>query len=371
MTKIRYVQRLRRADGHVDLYFRKGQHRYPLVSEDGTDALRAEVEACLARVSQLEKAATPKAGTVGGLLRQYERSADFRALAIRTQKSYARLIDELVEDLGALHLKEITSSAISELRDAWSERGYRAANLRLQVLKNALLPAIEDERIATDPFVRIRKVKRPHDLGEAHPFWEDAEVEAAIALALQREMPGLARAIALARYAGFRRQTVCAIPLNARAIGYDDGGQPHKRLSCVTEKGKVLADKLEDHRLTAILDGTPSRAMTIAYNDRNQPWKDRSLNQAIDRLLEALAKEGKARSNLTIHGLRHARGVELALAGASDAEIMSQLDHATDRAAKIYRRQADRRRMADAAQQRVDNVVALRDRHLAARSISK
>ena len=56
---------------------------------------------------------------------------------------------------------------------------------------------------------------------------------------------------------------------------------------------------------------------------------------------------------------------ELAMAGASDAEIMSQLEHATDRAAKIYRRQADRRRMADAGQDRIDNVVSIREQRKA------
>lgn len=64
---------------------------------------------------------------------------------------------------------------------------------------------------------------------------------------------------------------------------------------------------------------------------------------------------------MDIHGLHHARGVEIAMAGGSYAEIMSQLEHATDRAAKIYRRQADRRRMADGAQDRVDTVVNLRE----------
>ncbi len=48
------------------------------------------------------------------------------------------------------------------------------------------------------------------------------------------------------------------------------------------------------------------------------------------------------------------------MAGASDAQIMSQLEHATDRAAKIYRRQADRRKMADAGQDKIDNVVKLK-----------
>ena len=72
--------------------------------------------------------------------------------------------------------------------------------------------------------------------------------------------------------------------------------------------------------------------------------------------------DGVVACPLTIHGLRHARGVELAIAGASDAEIMAQLEHATDRAAKIYRRQAERRRLADAGQDRLDNVIELRER---------
>jgi integrase len=115
---------------------------------------------------------------------------------------------------------------------------------------------------------------------------------------------------------------------------------------------------------------TPNRALTIAYNADGHPWKERQLNQALDRLLTTLAKAGNVRSAtddkgdvycpLTIHGLRHARGVEIAYAGGSDAEIMAQLEHSTDRQAKVYRRQADRRRLADAGQQRVDNVVKLK-----------
>ncbi|PZR94891.1 MAG: hypothetical protein DI537_06270 [Stutzerimonas stutzeri] len=60
------------------------------------------------------------------------------------------------------------------------------------------------------------------------------------------------------------------------------------------------------------------------------------------------------RLGLSLHGLRHARGVELAESGASDAEIMAQLEHATDHTAHIYRRQAQRRELARSAQQRVD-----------------
>jgi hypothetical protein len=54
--------------------------------------------------------------------------------------------------------------------------------------------------------------------------------------------------------------------------------------------------------------------------------------------------------------------VELAQAGASDAELMWQIDHAMDRAAKIYRRQAERREFADSVQAKVDQVIDIRAR---------
>ena len=127
------------------------------------------------------------------------------------------------------------------------------------------------------------------------------------------------------------------------------------------EKRKVLCDKREDPRLTALIESTPNRALTIAYNQDGNPWKERQLNQALDRMLVDLAKRKLARPQLTLHGLRHARGEELAATGASDAEIMAQLEQSTEHSARIYRRRAARRRLADAAQDRIDgsNVVPL------------
>jgi hypothetical protein len=80
---------------------------------------------------------------------------------------------------------------------------------------------------------------------------------------------GLARAIALARWGGFRRGTVCKVPLNARTTSHDDDGGTHQRLFWITAKRKVLCDKREDPRLTALLATTPNKALTIAYNARD------------------------------------------------------------------------------------------------------
>jgi hypothetical protein len=379
VEEVRYVQRVRKG-GLTHLYFRKGDYREgPLTSADGSEELKAEVAAILKRMDAVAVAQKPKAGTVGGMLRAYTGhdgkpgSAEFLGNARSTQAEYKRLGDEMFEDCGDHPLADVTQAWLREMRDAWALRGHRAANQRLQVLKNALAPAIDDEadhRIAGDPFAKLKNVKRPASAGEAHPSWTDDEVEAAIGFAIARGKPGLARAIALGRWAGFRRGTICAVPLHARISAFDAEGGKESRLLWTTEKRQVLCDKREDPRLTDLLGRTPSKALTIAYNAKGDPWKPRQLNQAVDRLMAALAKAGNVRAAaddegeiycpLDLHGLRHARGLELALAGASDAEIMGQLEHASPRAAQIYRRQAQRKALADQGQDRIDNVVKLK-----------
>lgn len=174
---------------------------------------------------------------------------------------------------------------------------------------------------------------RPHDAGEAHEAWEDAEVVAAIAWAIDRDQPGLARAIALARWGGFRRGTICALPVASRVTGYDDDGAPHPRIYWMTSKRRVLADKREDARLTALMSSTPNRSTLLAFNADSGAWKERQLSQAVERMVASLAKAGTCRPGLTLHGLRHARGVELALAAAlgvpdDDEELEEALDAA-------------------------------------------
>ncbi len=381
-----HVQRIKRANGRVDLYFRKGGWREgPLKSADGTPELKAEVDAILAKLKLAgEAAAKPKANTVGGTLTLYNRSPEFLCLAASTKYQLQYLIDELIEDCGSTLLNKVDRAWVLEMRAVWAGRGHRAANNRLQVLKNALAPIIDDERdnrIDGDPFNKVKKVPRPHDQGEAHPIWTPAEVKAAIDGAIEREHPGLARAIALARYGGFRLGTVCAVPRHARLIAPNRQGVPERRLYWITEKRKVLCDKREDSRLTEILDRTPNRALTIAYNGNGDKWKERQLDQAFNRLMTALAKKGLVRSAvkangktycpLTMHGLRHTRGVELAKAGASDSVIMAQLEHATSRAAAEYRRQAERSELADLGQDMVDNVVEMEAARATAKTASE
>lgn len=361
MDKVKYVQRIRRPNGAVDLYFRKGDHREgPLRSLDGSPELKAEVDAILARLAKAQAAQTPRAGTVGGAIQRYRKSADFIRLAQSTQKEYERLLNEIAADVGEVRLTEVDIAWITDLRDLWAPRGHKATNDRVQVLKNALAPAVKDQRIKPNPFVGLERLAPRHGADEANPAWTDAEVDAFIAHAISSKQPGLARAAALARWGGFRRGTVCRLPAYARLEVENDEGRIERRLYWITEKRNVTCDKREDARLTALLASTPSASPYVAYNKRGEQWKERALNHAFDRVIEALSAKGKIRPQLTIHGLRHSRGIELAHAGSSDAEIMAQLEHKSERAARIYRSQASRRLTADSGQDRIDEKIRLR-----------
>ena len=169
MDKVRYVQRIRRPNGAVDLYFRKGDHREgPLRSLDGSPELRAEVDAILARLARAQAAQTPRAGTVGGAIQRYRKSADFIRLAQSTQKEYERLLTEIEADVGDVGLAEVDKGWIRDLRDLWAPRGHKATNDRVQVLKNALMSAVEDGRIKANPFLGLKKLAPPHDLSLIH-----------------------------------------------------------------------------------------------------------------------------------------------------------------------------------------------------------
>ncbi|MDX2235301.1 MAG: hypothetical protein NW200_12455 [Hyphomonadaceae bacterium] len=344
--------------GREHVYFRRGKG--PKVRLDapwGTQALADEAATAAAR---LKARPAPQAGTLTALVAAYRDSADFLALAPKTQKDYGPWLARFDVTFADLLIEDVDAGYILDLRDAWARRGHRAANIALQVLKNVLKPAMARRQLPGDLFAGIGKVKRPKALGEGNPRWLDEEVEAVIAWAIGRDRPGLARAVALGRWGGFRKQTICALPERARVWRQGAKGA-ERRIYWLTEKRIVRCDRREDPRLTALLERTAATGkvapLTVAFNSHGTAWTPRALSHALEDALTALAKSGTVRATLTMHGLRHARGVELALAGASDAEIMSQLDQASAAAAKEYRRQADRIRMADNAQDRVDAEV--------------
>lgn len=312
-------------------------------------------------------AATDASRTVGSALSDYLAGARLRSNAASVRAEYQRVADHLSAEIGAVRLDTLTRSWIRAQRDAWAALGHRAATIRLQVLKNALEPLMLDGELPAALFTGQQRVNRPHGRPEQNVAWRDEEVAVVLEHCLKRRQQGLARAVALARYAGLRRQTICAITESARMRRRSPNGAEERWLYFVSEKGEVKVEAPEDPRLTHFLDErAPSLGVgrSIAYSRRETAWAPRQLNQALDRIIEKLSVDGSVRPTLTLHGLRHARGVELAEQGASDAGLMAQLGHTDVQASRVYRRQALRATLAAQAQGLVNAMLQREARSL-------
>jgi integrase len=342
---MRHVNKVRGRDGVVRLYLRKaGLPTLPLKSplpapgEEAGSALEREVAALVA-------SAPPPAApsTLRSALRDYElRSADFAALAESTMYEYRLILKELEADFGALGVATFTPAYLLQLRNTWAPRGHRAANVRLQVLKNALWPAIVAGKLGDgDPFTLIPQVKRPREAPEPHPVWPDDVLLAVMEAALQSGRVGLARGVAIGRYVGARRDDIVRLTRAARRGG---------RIRFLSGKKRVQVDMAEPAALTTILDGTASCGMLLAYNLSGLAYTADGFALELRKLVRALHKAGKIDSpDYDVHGLRHTFGVALAMGGCTDAEGAAKMGHGSPHSFATYRRQADRIRLADAA----------------------
>ncbi len=369
---MRHVKRYRDRLGNERLYFRKTGHprngealKAPWPDVDEGSPLEAEVAAILE--IQVVK---PRASNLAGATRAYELSADFRSLSETTKREYRYILKEFDVDLGGLPLPTFTPAFIMSLRDAWAARGHRAANIRLQLLKNTLEPQLIAAG-APDPFSRIKQVRRPREATEPHPIWPERAVCAVIEEAVSRGKFGLARAVALGRYTGARRGDLVRIGHLSRYDG---------RIAWLSGKRRIVVDMPEDPALTAWLGATPAMQplskwqahvqrktavfrlppKTLVFNISNRAYTEDGLGQELAKVVAALHLVGKLDSNnYDLHGLRHTFGVEAALAGCTDAQGGALMGHGSPNSFATYRRQAGRLTLSDDG---AALIAALRDR---------
>ena len=360
---MKFVQRIVRPDGQVQLYLRKkGLPSIRLKSPEDSPALAAEIEALIASLTPQPL----KPGTLAKALRYYElESPDFRNLAPSTRYEYRLILKELDGAAGDMPVASFTPALILRMRDAWAKSGHRAANVRMHVLRNVLRPALVANGITSDPFSLVGDVRRPAEAPEPHVLWPASALKVVLEAAIAERRFGLARAIAIARYVGARRGDLVKLPRTARHGG---------RIVFLSGKRKVPVDQIEDPELTRWLDATPATqpltpwqmaedrrrgvtrlpATTLVYNRAGARYTEDGLGQELAKLIANLAKNGALTSSAyDFHGLRHTRGVEAALAGCTDAQGAALLGHSSPSSFVQYRRQADRIRMAEDAQAKI------------------
>jgi integrase len=356
---VKYVHCVRAPNGRKRLYLRRaGCPRIRLPDGLPAEALKRHVDELIQR----HLGAPALDGSLRAALRAYElENPAFRALADSTKYEYRLILKELEADLGGVAVRDFTPAYVHRLMTLWARRGHRAANVRLQILKNVLRPCLVSGGLKVDPFPMIRNAPRPRALAEPHLLWPQPVFLAVVEQAIDRNRFGLARAVAIARYTGLRRGDLVRLADDALQNG---------RLVIETGKRRVTVDLPVDPALTVWLERIPSvpaphplrtrpapavRPTALIFNMAGQPYSEDGLGQELVKFVEALHREGLVDSpRYDLHGLRHTRGVELALAGCSDAEGAAMLGHRSASSFARYRRQAERVRLTDRAAARLE-----------------
>lgn len=242
--------------------------------------------------------------TLEGLIRQYEKSPEYRSLSDGTKKSYSIYLDRANRLMRSRAgesppAKYIERKDILTLRDALADTPG-AASQTVRAVSALYAWAVDNEKVKENPAKGVKLFK-----GRPHEAWPDALVEEALA------DPQVGMPVALLYFTGQRIND--AIRMSWRDIQGD-----HMRVY-VQKKDKHIRVAILPE-LAAMLEKQGKTAVTILTNANGQPWTQGGLRAK----LQAWAKE---RGHKVVpHGLRKNAVNSLFEAGCTPSEVSGITD---------------------------------------------
>lgn len=364
------------AKGHVYWYFAppKGR-RVKLTEEHGSTEFWCTLERLNREYRQTQAGAAapapavnpylaakvdPETMTVADLADRYEMSEKFATKATSTREGYGRNLKVIRAEIGTLPIAQVDRAAVLHLRDTLAKtKGYRAADYVMQTL-GAVFSYGGDRgafAVRPNPMVRIGKAERPKGEANAAPpnrRWADWEVTNFLTYAPEH----IAIAAALGRYAGLRKMDCltwtwdCYSGAQIETIiaEADDADPEEAEIGGVTSKRRVAVQMEARPELRAMLDKARRWGPVMVASARSRHGMTYSgFNASWQAAMADLRQKGLVGQGLTHHGLRHSFVAELAEAGCTVHEIMSQSGHKSTQSVEPYVRQAQQAALSAAA----------------------
>ena len=263
---------------------------------------------------QQARAARPNrhAGTLGGLLIDYQRSETFAGLAPRTRRDYLRLLARIEAEWGDMPTTALTDRRVRGDLLAWRDRlataSRRQADYTLSTLALVLAWSVDRGLAPCNP---LERPGRLYQAARAESIWTEDD-EAAFRAAAP---PHLALALTLAIETGQRQGDLLRLTWAAW-----DGTALRLRQGKTGRRVTVPATA----RLRAALEAAKARrgaAVTILTTSRGTPWTSDGFRASWGKVPCDLGR-------LTFHDLRGTAVTRLARAGCSVPEIATITGHA-------------------------------------------
>jgi integrase len=272
----------------------------------------------------------PEGETIRALLRAYERSPQWAALAPATRQQYLIYLRPWL-NVADGSPRDVTRRQILDARDAIAEtRGRGAATAFSRVAAALFAWAADRGWIEHNPAARIKALPGGH-----LPAWTEQE----IAVALSGLPEALRRVAVLGLYTGQRRGDLIAMTWAA----YD--GASIRLRQQKTGRALTIPAHPDLRAELAAWKAERSDSVLILTSPRTGRWTAPHLSREMGK---ALAKLGLP-DRLNVHGLRKSAARRLAEAGCSASEIAAITGHLSLSMVQLYTSSADQERLATAA----------------------
>lgn len=272
-------------------------------------------------------------GTLGALIQWFEADCPrFAKLAEATKKDYRAAFAYLKPEWDA-PLDTITQPTLYEVRDkAAKDKWPRFADQMIAALSSMFSEAVKRGKMALNPAKGIDKANKADK--NANREWRHDEVMAALAAAPAEILTPMM----LARYAGFRGQTIA--PLQWKAYQADPRfGKCFRHTARKNDEQSFVPVAPE---LQAYLDGLDRTAIMIATRNNGTPWdSEKQMQWTVSHFLRDLEKAGKIGSGTTLHGLRVTYAADLRRNGADPSDVAAALGDRSERMGEHYTRHVE------------------------------
>lgn len=310
----------------------KGQRIGRLPDDPESPEFFEAYAALMRRITEQPKSSLPDEGSLRWLITEYKSSPDYKSLAPKTQRDYAREFERLrsVDHFPATDIKRRHIAKIRNKLDG-KPRTQQLFGQVCSLLFNYGITELELEML--NPASKLKRADDP----DSYLAWSPEQMN----LFEESKPPvELMTAYMVARYTGPRRGDIVGLMRN-----HYDG----THLAIAGSKNQNPVTVPVHKALKAYLDKLPE-TLYIIVDALGRPISPTALTHGMREHLDSIGLK-----DLHLHGLRHTAGKVLAEAGCTPHEIAAVLGHKTLQMVEHYTKKAQQRRLAGAAIIRMEN----------------
>lgn len=272
--------------------------------------------------------------TLGGLVHWWTTEApEFAKLMPATKDDYIKAYKWLEPEFDVT-LADIEQASVYEVRDKCAKAKWpRFADKMVSALSSMFGRAVKRGKMAYNPARGVEKIaKSDPNRNREWKAWEQKSV-------FEAAPPHILTPLMLARYAGYRGQTIQALSWRH----YHKDPMTGRAFEIISSKNDEVAWMPVVPALQTYLATLDATSTFIATKRNGTPWEnEKQMQTAVSHFLKRMEREGKANEGITLHGLRSTFAAALRRDGADVGMVASALGDRSDRMGAHYTRHVER-----------------------------